>query len=411
MTEYPIIAPEEVVTLGDPGVEAVRIHGSALVPPYLYGVGRGVLGNLDRQGGLVRLSLTDYDERLFDPLPTPVASGVPYGQSHLFNGDAMCAHNGFLYVGLDDNSDPDAGVTTRIYRVDPATLARTVLYEHQLGLAQVILAHGGFLYVTAFQWMLKIDLATGDLVTSNSLTFDPAMSGLNPQPIHAGVIEPDGSHLWLAASNAANGGSTSRLVKVQTSDLAVVAHAQIPASTDDMTQDGGWCFIGVEEATPGAFGYSAGACAVRKADMAVFLLGKLGASDTAATRSYASTIFSDGTRHYLVETKTNRHIYVLDVSDPASWTLGTDVSSVLLIDATIQLPAEVAGTPNEIHVDAAGKVHVFVWNSSSSSSYVSSVARFTIPGVMLRATTLYPYRVVAKRGGQVAPSAAVTVEV
>jgi len=224
--------------------------------------------------------------------------------------------------------------------------------------------------------------------------------------IHSYVV--DGEFLYLEYTSSSNFNqdeqeSECELHKVRISDMTAAGYARIPKCTDDATQNAEWIFLGIEtgithdvnDQRSKNMGYDWGCAAVRKSDMALFVIPRLHSTDEKGTSSYASTVFGD----FLIDQKTTRYSYVLDISDPSSWTeidQFADAGSWIINDTIGSHTLKVfrlyedytdendntltSGIPNEIMVDSQNNFHSFGWNGSPSGS-PSSLSRYTIEGI------------------------------
>lgn len=388
MTDFSTVVPSRSVKFNRAGDEAVRIHGSVYLDPYVYGSTRafdnGVTAPWNSKGGLVRVHKETYTyDILRFPAPAEFTT-YPYAVTL----DSLLFVGGYLWtVGhLVNNSGQ---FTTSLFKIDPATFTEVGRYSGTGILSETLATDGVYIYMMRGSALGRRAIsnpgqfvAGAQLANTSSQPVLAPINGLQPAGLHAAVY--DNGYLYVNNTSGGQNMAWGYLLKVRTSDLRVMAYVEIPVCTDDMHQDADWLYLGVEEANASrnaeATGW--GALAVRKSDLARRALPRLGASDVVGVNSYASTTFGS----YLVDTKTNSHVYVIDKTAPDTWNVGmsgAQLAAVVLHDATIQLPAGVVTTPNEIHVDNDGLIHSFVWNTSENPVNVSSCIRYSIPGINL----------------------------
>lgn len=418
---------------------AARVHGSVYVHPYVYGSARGdapmtYAGNRDaaaKENGtsIVKVKYDDYADVTYQRFPIAGVSGEYWG-----NFDTLIYVGGKLYVWgtTKDISTTDLnGHRSALLEVDPDDLSSwTVKYsmaDRALGNAAV--ADSTHYYVSAQRvgthassgqyGIIKVNLATGAatvqqyvLTSTQQQTgaIGPAVPPFANGSFHS-LVE-DGAYLYGLQPPSELNNWPGFAVKIGKADLALAASVQVPQATDDMTHNATHLFGGVEVNFNQAstFGRNYGAFAVRKSDMALLPLPKLGPEDQwtsdPATNvvSYASLIYGD----YLVDVKTpiNR-MYLIDLSDVDSWSLSSDASEVVLADVAINMANvkalrryHFAGAPageyvavndcnpNELLVDPFGTLHAFCWAYPFPSTTgvftthegVSSLIRFAVPG-------------------------------
>ena len=411
MTQIVAVQSEAQRVLKDAGKLAIKVHGSAYVGPYVFGTTRH--STTANHAAVVRLDRADYSAYDTVQFPYTTASGVAsFHTTH----DVLCVARGKLIVpGAGDNTGgakftgvtPNNFGTTKywaLFEVDPVSLQVTERfrwYDASNNYVEVLVTDGDFLYLTTERYIHKVSLDTWTLVKTRN-TVSPSFPETTDWPQassqlvypHSGVYDGTTGHLYLASGSGNASGSARYVCKYRTSDLVREGRSgQIPRTTDDMTQAGAWLFCGAEEMDNREFGFDWGAMAVRKADMQVFPLPRLSASEVNTnapitmwgnTTSYASLVF--GT--YLVDLKTNKRIYVLDISNPAAWSLAADVAQIVLVEATYPQPSDPTTQfiANDIVIDETGRFHAFMWSeydrfqSRPTDSLYSAVMRFTVPG-------------------------------
>jgi hypothetical protein len=140
-------------------------------------------------------------------------------------------------------------------------------------------------------------------------------------------------------------------------------------------------FLGIEYRTPTdvtTYGYGWGAAAIRKSDMNVTALPKLHKTDDIYTNSYASLIFGN----YLVDSKTNYYVYVIDISDVDNWNINENIGArtlkaykIFKTDGVTQNNYSI----NEIVLDN-GIFSGFLWST------MSRAIKFSLTGLDFTAT-------------------------
>lgn len=394
MTAFQTVVPTKQRALDATGVDypAIAVHGSLYLSPYIIGTSRGDQRNnlgqtYDYRCQIVWLHEDDYSDYRSISVPAPSGALSQYVRELA----DVCFAAGSIWTWgsyWQSNGSPKG----RVVQINPATrvVAATWDINHFSSKCETVRSDGTYLYLTGGQFMHKWDIASQTRVAFSDITDSAAYSGVTKPSnmgsgLHSSVLSTNGQHLLV--SNSSLTSSNKWLFKVRTSDMKVIGYVQIPQVTDDMATDGTYVYLGVEEPLSTAYGYDWGAMAVRISDLAVFPLPKLGASDTSTTVSYASLFFQtvDGPR--LADTKTNRHQYIIDASNPSSWSTsmsGTQLSNIVLHDATLSYSIPGLGassTPNELVVDDYGRLHSFVWDPDSP--YISGAIRYQIAGVTL----------------------------
>jgi hypothetical protein len=214
---------------------------------------------------------------------------------------------------------------------------------------------------------------------------------INPYPCHSIVI--DSQYIFSAYTTGAkyydlpqgyeqfNGASVLHVIDKVT--MLPVSWCFIPQATDDMTQDESWLFFGIEvrESNVADYGGMWGTYAVNKNDViqnsfncTIRGLPILHSSDSRPEfSSYASLIFGN----YLLDYKTNKHLYVIDKSDPSQWSLNSPIGQFTTGVFRLKSAdgAYTSGVPNEAKVDENDVFHSFIWGSPSG------VIKYQLPGI------------------------------
>ncbi|WP_312355583.1 carboxypeptidase-like regulatory domain-containing protein [Empedobacter sp.] len=177
------------------------------------------------------------------------------------------------------------------------------------------------------------------------------------------------------------------IVKVRKSNLTVVAKNGMVQTTDDMTADENYLFLGSENEVVGKYGDDIGAVGVRKLDMKVFESKSLDENDISQTMSYASLFFGKT----LIDSKTNGIIYIIDSESVEDWTLDKAPQMVKYRyqyktgnDGVLQ------GVINELAYDYEKNLfYGFVWRGlgNNKSRYVT----FKLPDLILLQKPIISY--------------------
>ena len=194
--------------------------------------------------------------------------------------------------------------------------------------------------------------------------------------VHSMIV--DSTYIYLAFTYSVQPNDPGELQKRSLSTLELIDYCPCPPSTDDMTQNATHLFLGIENKYSSnldpedVYYYQVGVCAVRKSDLNTTFLRRLHVTEIpGGTVSYASTVFGN----YLFDCKTNHYIYVIDISDPDSWSMSELVGSRTVKAYYLYTPGgiyPVAYPINEIvRVDSVGGFIGFAWrNPSDVSSFV-----------------------------------------
>lgn len=166
--------------------------------------------------------------------------------------------------------------------------------------------------------------------------------------------------------------------KIRKSDMTAAGFVKIPKATDDMAQNNTHLFFGIE-VQPGVdaatYGYGWGAFAVRKSDMHFTAIPRLHSREfPPVVQSYGSFLFGN----YIVDIRTDKTIYVLDISDVDNWSPTELIAQRLVAQYSLSgLGAYSANVLNELlHADDT-TLYGFLWN------YPSEMVEFQITDVNL----------------------------
>ena len=217
--------------------------------------------------------------------------------------------------------------------------------------------------------------------------------------VHASLT--DDEYLYLAYTTGSNSGynatlgiSVHEVHVIRKSDMSPVAWRYIPKCTDDMCQTNTHLFFGVEvlsNADPATYGYGWGAYALNKQELItnifnlrMLALPQLHSTDlTPSVQSYASLIFGNK----LFDFKTNKKVYIIDISNVDDWNLDSNVGehTLKVLNFTVN-GTPITKTPNEAQVDEVGNFYSFLWaNPSGAMKYtIPDIDPFTVPVVELQ---------------------------
>jgi len=336
-----------VLSLPDP---ADLVHGSLIYDGYIYGVTRG--NSADRKHGkLVRAPLHNVQAyENITILTTDVAhtyNGFDYSRSM----EQIVECEGYLYFLFSANF-PQSVSNTYLCQYNPSINDYKVfLLPVNLAKAvEPIITDGVYLYFSDYYsdtiTKIKASKFVGNFPKYNSsepfiVAYDGVYDGSSQGGyiaggydsilkggVHSAVIDAEYLYVAYTTSYGTDSGyyasldiSCHEMHKIRMSDMLPAGFVKIPKSTDDCTQNATHIFFGHEVqggADPRAYGYAWGAYAVRKSDLRLTGLPKLNAKDRiGATTSYASLIFGN----YLFDVKTNKQVYILDISDVDNWSV------------------------------------------------------------------------------------------
>lgn len=211
--------------------------------------------------------------------------------------------------------------------------------------------------------------------------------------IHAALV--DSEYLYLAFVTGDNSGYEPELGidgiheihVIKKSDMTPAGWSYIPKCTDDMTQTVTHLFFGIEvqaDANPNTYGYGWGTYAIKKLDI-INIDHSLGYTDVVkalpplhetddppSIQSYASLIFGN----YLLDFRTNKKVYILDITNVDNWSLNEGVGkrTIKAVDFTVD-GGNYDGIINEAVLDETETFHSFLWKT------VSGAIKYQIPGL------------------------------
>lgn len=357
---------DKYILLEKSGGYGKYIHGSVLIGDYLYGTSRG--SHFNTTNSIVKVLASDVSQ--FEVFPISVLSGL--GSRDM---DSVCKIGNKLYTVATDNSYHNYMIvfdlltnTHQSYFINekdswgaPSCTDGTYLYvclgNNLVSKIDPTVFNSTEKYNTSSPWPLQ----SLDFVNTSSPVIAP----------HTMCVDSEYLYVGLGTGNTVKTSQTLLKINKQTMQL-VAAATGVPKMTDDMTQTDTHLFVGVEPAYSSSYGATIGCCAIRKSDMRVTTIRKLHETDLPDVKSYASLIFGN----YLIDLKTNSHIYVLDISNPDSWNDDDMGAHTLKVYKTFKPGGTTITDPiNEVYLTESGKFVGFGW---ASTSYAVS---FDLPGL------------------------------
>jgi hypothetical protein len=388
--------------LGSISTGANRVHGSLLYDGFIYGTTRndvsytdamGLQGNRDH-AKLVRIPEHDITNYELIDIKACVDADNLYGIGEFSKSlDQIVKCGDFLY--------------STFYSIRPAATEYLLQYDPALNSYKVfrlpvtispgtapLTSDGEYLYISdsGHKKVHKI-LASqfvGEFPQFNTVTpFDVVVAAVYDTTSQGGHILggyaddlkgevhsscSDGKYIYVSftTSHAVGdngsgyfpslGISACEVHKIRKSDMTPAGFANIPKSTDDMTQNGTHLFYGVE-VQPGAdvetLGYGWGAYAVRKSDMKLTGLPRLHSREfPPAVQSYGSFLLGE----YLFDLRTDKSLYVLDISDVDNWDPDESIGKRTLAGYIVTNLGDLTGTvPNEILKAPDNTFYEFQW--------------------------------------------------
>jgi hypothetical protein len=405
------ITPLTVLREGMENLDANAVHGSLLYNGYVYGVTRNDFPcyNKENEWGfnknpvvLVRAPENDISSFELIPISASDAPESEYPRGEFSRGSAQIVEcGGYLYFPFGCDHPIAGGVYTCQYNPTLNTYKVFRLGINGTGYpigADVgdLSTDGTYLYLNSISKVYKLDpnQLVGDFPKYNvdelfivDATvydcdsqggailggYDPRLKGI----IHSSCCDAEYLYLSFTTQNGTDISgyyvpldiSTHEAHKVRKSDMTPAGWCKIPQSTDDMAQNATHLFYGIEvqpTADPRTFGYGWGAYAVRKSDMRLTALPRLHSLDVPPlTTSYGSIIFGD----YLLDIKTNRTIYVIDITDVDNWSINEPIGN-----RTVAAYSYDGLIINELLLSSDNTFYGFGWSS------VEDLAIIPIPG-------------------------------
>jgi hypothetical protein len=354
------------------------IHGSILIGDYLYGTPRGAPSSTSHYHSIVKA--LSFDVSQFTLFPIDVTSGG-LGTSGM---DSVVNIGGYLYsVALND---------TKLYMIVFDIINETY-QSYWIGTGGSYGApsctDGEFIYIFLNGYLHKINPAVfnSESQFNTDVLWDiQSISLLVVNNIEdSGVphtMTVDSDYLYVGIGTTINISLTDReLQKINKEDMTFIAYCAVPKMTDDMCQTATHLFLGIEHYNSVSVGYNIGCCAIRKSDLRVTKIRKLHDTDTVNVKSYAPLIFGN----YLIDAKTNSHIYALDISDPDSWD-NDNIGAHTIKAYRILQPggSDITYPINEVCLPESGVFVGFAWNITSyvSQFVLPDLSYFSIPSVI-----------------------------
>ncbi len=349
-------------------IDIQGIHGSLVFNGHIFCSGRNI-GDLSHN--FARISLSDPNDISYIDVTYPDGS-------RMSRFDQLVVANGFIY----------AMTSGFLIQINPVTLEWIRYNINSAGITGSIPIVGDLenVFILSDQWAYKIAASTLQNITQNDVNVIPLAEDsfkvsdyvdLKNSLVHSAVC--DETYLYAAYTTGNN--SEFAIVKINKNLMTFDSSGIVPATTDDMTQNDEFLFLGQEASYP-ALGYNFGAVGVRKSDLGLFPLGPLANSDLEsmntgkAVTSYASLFFGD----YLFDFKTNGYFYLLDTTIANQWS--TNIPGMVTRRVFQYDSFGINGVINDVVFDySTQKFHAFVWvgNGGSASKYVT----FSIPDLQI----------------------------
>lgn len=415
------------------------IHGSILYDGYIYGSPRNsdAWGTYRGMSSIAKINVADYSN--FDLLEIEAHKGDEYDETVIWNFEQIVRIDKYLFTfGTRQTTDlPESPIPNGEYLV----MINTDTFDYKIfrinfGTSSVpLISDGQYLFIGSSNGTQKVNPSifinspNKYYVSSefeipnlyqNGWYYDNDLQGghvdfpkndydrYSRGRIHSG--QADAEYLYLSHTTTNNSGyypdfmvdgkGICELQVVRKSDMTPAGWCFIPRSTDDMCQTIDWLFFGIEVlpgSDPDCYGYGWGAYAVKKSDVigidhssgyvdVVKGLPPLHDTDHVPgtvldIQSYASLIFGD----YLLDLKTNKVLYILDISDVENWSLDEPIGNRTLkaIKFNIGGTLNYSGITNEAMIDETGVFHSFLWKTPSGIfKYEISGLSFFLPPTM-----------------------------
>lgn len=420
---------------------APLVHGSCIYNGYIYGSPRNQydgLGNHYSMSSIARIAVDDYSD--FDLLEIEAHKGDGYDETVIWNFEQIVRIDKYLFtIGTVQSFNlPESPIPAGTYLVmiDTDTFDFKVFRLSTTFFSTIpLISDGQYLFIGLGNGTQKVDPSIFinaenkyNVASEFSIPnfqqsgwyYDNDLQGGHvdfPQTgytqstkgfIHSG--QADGEYLYLSHTSTQNSGyypdfmvegkGICELQVVRKSDMTPAGWCFIPRSTDDMCQTIDWLFFGIEVLpgdNPDTYGYGWGAYSVKKSDVigidhssgyvdVVKGLPPLHDTDyvpgtTLNMQSYASLIFGN----YLLDFKTNKVLYILDISDVENWSLDEPIGNRTLkaIKFNIGGTLNYEGIANEALIDETGVFHSFLWKTPSGIfKYEISGLSFFLPPTM-----------------------------
>lgn len=394
------------VELSD-GLDANYVHGSCIFGDYVFGSARSKFG-LAQTGTITRAPLSDITQFVNTPI---YYTGEGIGTFQNMEQIVVCGD--YLYTL---GNTQDGGQCDYLVQFNPLTLDYKIFKLHSdSARTQPIITDGTFLYLyncdtSGNVFIQKVDPAEfiGAFPKFNTdanfpynvlATYDASSQGghilggyssLGKGWVHSAVVDENNIYVSFTTANGVytdkNGYSASldltlhELQVINKSDMTPAGWCYIPKSTDDMCQTNTHLFFGVEiqpNPDPRTYGYGWGNYAVRKSDLRLTSLTRLHSTEPINNgfSSYASLIFGN----YLLDSKTNKYTYILDITNVDNWTPSEQIGKYTLKCYNFYyLGVKISKTPNEFLLSEAGKFYAFLWGGSI---YLSGLMQTDLPGL------------------------------
>ena len=391
-------------------LDANSVHGSLIYNNYIYGVTRndmpcfndaGVFGFNKNQGCLVKAPENDISSFQLIPIQASDKPESEYNRGEFSRSmESLVECGGYLYFTFYVNYptpssylgqfDTSSENSYKVFRIGNS--AQTFISNG------VIASDGKYLYINDVTENYKIDANqfVGDYPKYNVDTIfnvsattyncdsqgDYILGGYDPRlkgTVHSTCCDAEYLYISFTTSNGTDSGyyeplniSCHEVHKIRKSDMTPAGWCKIPKSTDDMAQNDTHLFYGIEvqsNADTRCYGYGWGAYAVRKSDMHITGLPRLHSLDNSpAVQSYGSFLFGN----YIIDIKTNKLIYVLDISDVDNWSIDEPIANRTL---AVFKCTDLSTVTNEILLNSGNTFYGFNWSS------IADICEFQLSGV------------------------------
>lgn len=413
---------EERVELDEINNPSINVHGSIMYNGYVYGSTRGSAG-YPHHGVITKTPLNNISatvnyvikpstqpDSYYDGLADSFAKNLAYASGM----EQIVEVGGYLYTVAQ--SDQVTGYI--LVQFDPInnTSKKFRISSNDITSRAPLLADDTYLYFVSQRYIKKV-LASqfvGDQFSefNTDADFPLVTEGIYDMQSEGGYIEGgynavdtgivhsivmDSEYIYAAYTTSdisagdtdssgylsSLGVSTYEVRKVKISDMSPAGWKKIPKSTDDCTQTDTHLFYGIEvlpNANVNTYGYGWGAYAVRKSDLNVTGLPKLHQTDESPVYgSYASLIFGD----YLIDCKTNKYVYVIDITDVDNWSVNEPVGKRTLKVYDFEYENTPITNPiNELLRNEDGKFYAFTWGDNTLNQLeLTGMDFFSVPTV------------------------------
>lgn len=344
------------------------VHGSILVGDYLYGTSRGANDSNSPYNSLVKALASDVNQFTLYPI---LVSDVGFGENKM---DSVVKIGNYLYSV--------AVVADFIYMIVWNLLTddyQSYFIGNGYAYGAPSCADETYIYIYMENYYHKINPAVFNSVNkfNTSSLWDTqavklALVNTLPNVGYPHTMCVDATHLYVGVGSGGNNDLEKELQKIDKATMTLSGYAGVAKMTDDMCQTATHLFLGIEHGGSTGVGYNVGCIAIRKSDLRVTKTRKLHTTDTASVVSYASLIFGN----YLIDSKTNSHIYALDISGVDTWNNDDIGAHTLKAYRMLKPDGSAATLPiNEVVLPDNGIFAGFGWGMTSY------IAQFNLTGL------------------------------